>query len=768
MNDFDDLTMMEIYHIECDDLCRQLNKSLLDLEESNNKTEYLDEIFRFIHTIKGSSRTVGRDHIADIAHAMEDYLATVREQKEVTSNHIDYLLSVTDWIKYLAHLSLDDTPPPSYAETLAQLISNGQPIDLPTAADIDTPQNPNQMMFQEDTLPPRMEEEGCPPEEKPAELTVSPLSAEQHSAPKNDTTDGTQRIPIHYLDSLFNLAGELYVKSTALETLKEDISKALNAASTLNYHCSILTNTVKESSGSPLKSRERRLKKQITAVTNKSRDIQKLLAPVWQSSDELNTQFHYLTSALQEEVMVARMIPLSRLFETFQRMVRDLSKDLKKKIHLKIEGEATRIDRAVIDILKVPMEHLIRNMIDHGIETPDIREKTGKPKEGNIRITAFQRGDDVIIRLEDDGQGIDVESIREKIVIQGRLSKEQADKLQKDELLEFIFLPGFTTRQDAGKLSGRGVGMDVVKTEIEKINGHVQVESTLQASTTFTLRLPLSLAITHTLLLESDQQVYAFPTSLVEKYLRFSPQEIQKIGGKHVLNLDDEIIIVVWLNQLMGQEVSNWETNKTYPALLFSMGNTKVAIIADRFIGESEIVVKPLDPRLKKVHHIIGASILNDGRVGLVVDIVDVLNAIRESEFSWESCSATESEHTADLKQILVVEDSLTIREMQRKLLQKAGYHVTLAVDGLDGINKIRRQSFDLIISDINMPRMDGLKMTKTLKSDDKYRHIPIIIVSYKDREEDKMSGLEAGADHYVTKSQFSSDAFLQLIAQLI
>lgn len=762
MSDFDEMSMLELFQMESEELTGKLDRLILTLDEQGDKPDNsIREIFRIIHTIKGSARTLSIQEICDFAHAMEDYLAQVMSGETVGRDDVDYLLRTVDWLKYFIQLTVTEQPFPSNLETLIQSVKLGQEIQ-------------SLVSFTENK-----------PVGKPAKVNNLPLSNKevklkkenkdivpnQRAIPQEaiyDTSSGTQRVSLRSLDSLLNLAGELYVKSTGIDRFKNDMFTALETTARLVKYSAALSSTMGARDFNHMENKKLRYKGPVEELVKLCSCLHQQVSTLFQTSDELNTQFKRLTAELREEVMQIRMVPLSRLFDIFPRMVRDLSRSLDKKTQITIKGEDTRIDKAVIEVLKAPLQHLVRNAIDHGIESSDQRLSLGKPDMSTINLFAFQQGDEVIIRLEDDGQGINMEEIRAKIVDQNRLPHKEVVKLLDEELMEFLFIPGFSTRNQVNEFSGRGVGLDVVKSEIEKIGGNVMVDSIPDQSTSFSLRLPLNLAVTHTLQLEAGQQVYAFPASMVEEYLHICPREIQSIGGKQIFDYQDQVIAVAWLTQLMGIEESERDVDQSYPALLFKMDETKVAIIAERFIGQSEVMVKPLDKRLKKVANIAGASISNEGRIILVVDIIDILNTVREAHYDSESSTTEETELLMESKKVLVVEDSLTVREMQRRLLQNAGYEVTLAVDGLDGLNKIRRQSFDLIISDIDMPRMNGLDLTKTLKSDEKYCHVPLIIVSYKDRPQDKQAGMEAGADHYVTKSQFDSEEFLQFINRLI
>jgi len=690
----------------------------------------------------------------------------------VTTADVDYLLLTKDWLTHLIGLEIKEQELDQDIEKLCEAAIERK-LTAPTTTESIIKEESSIISEKTDTpseIPP-IEPVAIIPESDPEPTTERAVEArEKNGVPAIERRQMTremvvgdmQRVSTQSLDKLLNLSGELYVKGTSTDEIKESMLRTLKTVSELGLRCRMLLNLKNEA----FSEEEESLSNLVEEIHNKSDVLKGMIEPLYHRLDEYGTQIQYLTESLKDEVMVARMVPLSQLFDTFPRMVRELSKVLGKKVQWICTGENTRIDKAIAESLKTPLDHLVRNAVDHGIEAAEERKKRGKPLKGKITLSAFHQGDQVIIRLEDDGAGIDHDTIRQKIVEQNRLSEDKAEQLLESELMDFIFLPGFTTKDKVTSTSGRGVGMDVVKTQIEKINGRIRVSSELGKSTTFNLFLPLTLAITRTLLLESKKQIYAFPTSLVGEYIHIFPNQIKKIGGKPAIVHNDRIIAVSWLDQIMGFSHDFRDPDHSYPTLIFQAGEDEVAIIADKFVGEGEIVIKPLDSRLKKVQNLIGATILNSGRFALVIDVVDLVHTIQETQFI-SSHEKSQPKKVAR-KRILVVEDSLTIREMERKVLQNAKYEVEVAVDGLDGLNKVKRQPFDLIISDIDMPRMNGLELTRTLKSDIKYKKIPIVIVSYKDRPEDKKKGLEVGADHYIAKSQFDNNQFLEIINRLI
>ncbi len=743
--------MLELFQLETSELISELDHLILELEKTKESSSVLNSVARILHTLKGAAATVDCQSVKEFVHAAEDYINVLKTEAMISSEYIDYVFTIVDWIKYLIELAVQESPAPDNLSTLCSSVKKGVPLPEITNHQIAS-SLPKNNDVDNTAAEPVTDEPHYLEQIQPLTITNKGISSQLGES---------QRIQTKILDNLLNLSGELYVKGLGIGELKESMLQTLKVANSLASGSQFLSTSSTQSSI------DREIKQGIDSLAKKSADLKNSMEPLFQQMDEFSMQLQYLTSELQDEVMAARMVPLSQLFDLFPRMVRDLAKSLGKQIELVFQGEKTLIDKAIIESLKTPMEHLLRNAIDHGIASPQKRIEQGKSTTGKLTISAYHQGDQVVIHVKDDGQGIDPEIIRTKITSQQRLSPDKAQKLIDQELLEFIFLPGFSTQDQVTEVSGRGVGMDIVKTQIEKLNGQIRIQSRPGQFTQFTITLPLTLAVTQTLIFEAARQLYAFPTSTVGEYIHVQLSDIKQAGGKPVIEHNEQIMAVAWLHQLMEYPTEeNQILHRKYPGLLFKTGEEQVVILGNRLVAEEEVVIKPLDPRFKKIKNIMGATILNTGRIALVVDISDLLNMVKDAEYTTAEPQPTES--SSSVPSILVVEDSLTIREIERKILKSAGYDVVVAVDGVDGLNKTKGQRFDLIITDIDMPRMNGLELTKTLKEDPKYQHIPIVIVSYKDRPEDKRKGLEVGADQYITKSQFDNNEFLETIHRLI
>ena len=438
-------------------------------------------------------------------------------------------------------------------------------------------------------------------------------------------------------------------------------------------------------------------------------------------------------------------------------------------MRFEVRGEQTGVDRDILDKLEAPLSHLIRNSLDHGIELPATREAAGKPGTGTIRLEARHRAGMLQIAITDDGRGIDVEQLRVKAVARGLVARQVADQLTELELLEFLFLPGFSTKDHVTEISGRGVGLDVVQSMVKSVGGSVRVATQPGRQTVFTLQLPITMSVIRALLVEIGGEPFAFPLTRIDHILFCKADEIRTVEGRQYFDRDGVSIGLVMAAQIL--EAPAAPPADPIPVVVISDRGQQFGMIVDSFLGERDLEVRPLDPRLGKVPDVNSASLLENGDPVLIVDVEDLVRSI-DNVLMGRRLSRVEFERIAEQarkrKRILVVDDSITVRELERQLLQARGFAVDVAVDGMDGWNAIRGTHYDLVVTDVDMPRMDGIGLVSLLKADPARRETPVVIVSYKDREEDRLRGLDAGANRYLTKSSFHDETFVDTIIDLI
>lgn len=464
------------------------------------------------------------------------------------------------------------------------------------------------------------------------------------------------------------------------------------------------------------------------------------------------------------------MRPFADVLAGQVRMVRDLGRSLGKQVRLEIEGEKTQVDRDVLEKLEAPLTHLLRNAVDHGIEMPEQRMLAGKPAEGLIRLRASHQAGLLVLELSDDGNGVDLERLRGTIVDRHLSPLETAQRLSEEELLTFLFLPGFSLRDKVTEVSGRGVGLDAVQHMVRQLRGAVVLEQTAGQGSRFHLEVPLTLSVVRSLVVEVGEEAYAFPLAHIERMCDLAPDDIVQLEGRQHFWHEGRHVGLVAASQLL-QRPPGQSNEETLKVVVIRERDAVYGIAVERFVGERTLVVLPLDDRLGKVQDISAGALLDDGSVVLIVDVEDMLRSVdkllntgRLERIARRSQQATE----APRKRVLVVDDSLTVRELQRKLLLNRGYEVAVAVDGMDGWNALRSEDFDLLITDIDMPRMDGIELVTLLRRDTRLQSLPVMVVSYKDREEDRRRGLDAGADYYLAKASFHDDALLDAVVELI
>ena len=466
--------------------------------------------------------------------------------------------------------------------------------------------------------------------------------------------------------------------------------------------------------------------------------------------------------------VATRMRPFGEGLEAFPRLVRDLARTLGKKAKLEITGRDTPVDRDIATRLDAPLNHLVRNSLDHGLELPSDREAKGKVPGGTVRLDARHSAGRLVVTVGDDGRGVDIERLRVKIVERQLSTADVAANLTAEELLEFLFLPGFSTAEKVTEISGRGVGLDAVQEAVRGVGGSVRVSSELGVGTSFIMELPLTLSVIRTLVMEIAGEPFALPLTRVDRVSVVTSTDLKVLEGHHVVQLDGVNVGVVAAHELLGLAAQpEWHTD--VPVVVLSDKASRHGFAVDRFLGEFDVVVRPLDSRLGKVRAVSSCAMLEDGSPVLILDADDLLTSLKAELQGGYLRGLSQGRASGPArKRVLVVEDSITVRELERSVLQSRGYEVVVAVDGMDGWNALREGKFDLVVSDVDMPRMTGLELVAQLRADARLRDVPVIIVSYKDREEDRLRGLEAGADRYMTKNSFHDASFLEAVSELI
>ncbi|MCB1134865.1 MAG: hybrid sensor histidine kinase/response regulator, partial [Chlamydiia bacterium] len=473
-----------------------------------------------------------------------------------------------------------------------------------------------------------------------------------------------------------------------------------------------------------------------------------------------------LSSRLYREVIATRMRPFVDGVGGFTRMVRDLARSLDKQVELVIRGRKTPVDRDIIEKLDAPLTHILRNAVDHGIESPEERARLGKNPTGSIRLEARHRAGILSITVSDDGRGVDTESIRKKVMERGLVKQELASDLSPSELLEFLFLPGFSTADTVTEVSGRGVGLDVVQSVVQEVGGRIRIESERGQGLTYHMQLPLTLSVIRALLVSIGGEPYALPLSRIDRVLVLSPSDIQHIESRMYVHVEDQNIGILHANAVFGIEGPKAE-NEELSIVVISDRMASYGLVVERFLGERELVVQEMREALAKVPNISSGALFEDGSPLLIIDVEDLVRSM--DALLGRSLPPRSVAGAGQTKQrrILVVEDSATVREVEQRLLAQAGYAVQTAVDGRDGWNALCQAPYDLVLTDLDMPRMNGFELIARIRSEPQWSTLPIVVVSYKDRQEDRQRALDLGANFYLSKSSFEDESLLKAIERL-
>ncbi len=565
------------------------------------------------------------------------------------------------------------------------------------------------------------------------------------------------------LNRLLGLAGESLVEARTLRPLINPLQSIKNSYFGLEslseelYHS--IQNTVISDD----------IKENVTKLIGTVDSIKKSLFNYSDKFEKYSRRLEFLTGKMHNEVLASRMVPFAKGLVGFKRMVRDISKTLNKKVNFNIIGSNTKIDRDILEKLESPLMHLLRNALSHGLETEEERKKNKKNEVGTIVLKAEHKAGMFHISLSDDGRGIDIENLRNTIVEKKYVTGKMAKNMNKNELIDFLFLPGFSTASEVSEISGRGVGLDVVYSMIGEVSGTVNIESQKGVGTTFFLQLPLTLSVVRALLVDINNEPYAIPLSKIDHIIELTSDDLLLAEDHQYFVFNNENIGLVSALQVLEIEAGK-KFNFPIKVIIISDRINKYAFVVDTILGERELVIRPLDSRLGKIQNISAVAIMENSLPVIILDVDDLVRSIDNiiSSSSLNRIKQSVKKELITRKKILVVDDSLTVREVERRLLENAGYDVIAAVDGMEGWNLVQKNNFDLIISDIDMPRMNGIQFVSTVKGDSKYKHIPIIIISYKDRAEDKIKGLNAGANHYLTKSSFHDKNFIITVKDLI
>lgn len=758
--------ILEDFLVEAFELVEQIDHDLVELEASPDDLDLLNRIFRVAHTVKGSSSFLNFDILTKLTHNMEDVLNKARRgELKITPDVMDVVLESVDDMKNLLGSIRDNGNDTAIGLDITDICSR-----LGAVANGETPaasqnQNeaPKEEVKEESKKEEPKQEEAKPEPKEEKDVDVNSLSdaeveaeierllkvrkeedkarraekqkenptpaptmqpATPKPAPKQDakdtkgavthpatstTMEQTIRVEVKRLDSLMSLIGELVLGKNRLIKIHEDVAERYEGEEFL---------------------------------------------------DELNqvvASLSIVTTDIQLAVMKTRMQPIAKVFSKFPRVVRDLSRDLNKQIDLEISGEDTELDKSIVEVIGDPLMHIIRNSCDHGIELPQDRLAAGKPEKGIIELKAYSEGNNIVVEITDDGKGMDPDVLKAKSIEKGLITEREADAMSEKEAFGLIFKPGFSTATVVTNVSGRGVGMDVVRTNIEKLNGIIDIESQNGKGTVMKLKIPLTLAIIQSLLVGSQEETYAIPLASVIETVRVSFDDIYTIEGKNVLRLRDEVISLIRLSDLFGIKKVFDPGDQTY-VVVIGVVESKIGVIVDNLIGQEEVVIKSLGNYLQNIKGIAGATIRGDGKITLIMDVGTIMEMAKDIRVDIKmdienSIQENKRDKPSDYN-VLIVDDSKMDRNIMKKSLEPIGVSVIEATNGIEALNVMKSsdKTIDAVLIDIEMPRMDGYTLAGEIRKYSKYKFLPLIAVTSRTSKTDRLRGVEVGMTEYITK----------------
>lgn len=743
--------ILEDFLVEAFELVEQIDHDLVELESNPEDLELLNRIFRVAHTVKGSSSFLNFDVLTKLTHHMEDVLNKARHgELKITPDIMDVVLESIDRMKTLLNSIRDNGNDTAIGMDIGPICSKLTAIsegEVPTSnekieenkevkeekqepeptpePDIDVSKlNDSEVEAEiERLLKVRKAEDQARRAQKKQQKSASSVSPNKPADTKTSapaekkvpvtgssgaSMDQTIRVEVKRLDHLMNLIGELVLGKNRLLKIYDDVEERYEGEKFL---------------------------------------------------EELNqvvSQLSIITTDVQLAVMKTRMQPIAKVFNKFPRVVRDLSRELGKQIELEITGEETELDKSIVEEIGDPIMHMIRNSCDHGVEDPATRAASGKPEKGIVQLKAYNEGNHIVVEITDDGKGLDANALKYKAIEKNLITEREADQMSDKEAFALIFKPGFSTAAKVTNVSGRGVGMDVVKTNIEKLNGVIEIDSEVGKGSTFKLKIPLTLAIIQSLLVGTQEEFYAIPLASVLETVRVPIDDIYTIEGKNVLRLRDEVLSLVRLSDVFGVKQVLESGDQTY-VVVIGVAESKLGIIVDTLVGQEEIVIKSMGDYLQNITGIAGATIRGDGRVTLIIDVAAMMDMAKEIKVDikaqLESNVKKVKEKPSDYK-VLIVDDSKMDRTLMQKALESLGVSLIEATNGVEALNIVKsgEHDIDAMLIDIEMPRMDGYTLAGEIRKYSKYRNLPLIAVTSRTSKTDRLRGVEVGMTEYITK----------------
>ena len=821
----EDDELREVFKTASEEHLQNLDEGLLYLEKNPNDAAKIEELLREAHSLKGDAGMLGVKDVATLSHQIEHLLGGLKRQETtLTADLVDRISYGIDAIRQLVYAAVTGEPCEINAfHSLAYLMGAKPetPTDAISAINREQGTGNSEQDEPEGVEPPEepqaIEEPVIdsvpvsPPDEMPIPVTTvaEPMNAPPPVTISRDSTYKieTIRVPTRNLDGLMTQTGELTVTKIRIAHRLNEIEDLVSLweewsrdAFVNRFVVHDLENNLNRYSSE--KGTIGQLQNYYHRSTERLEQLGSLINQLRNTFSEDIARLDIISDELEDGIRTLRLLPLSTIFNLFPRMVRDLARQQRKEIELVISGGETRADKRILEEMKDPLMHILRNAIDHGIETPEERRKSGKPAIAKIELRGYQTATHVVLEVCDDGRGLDIEKIKQTALKRGICQPEELLGMTPQQIHSLIFAPGFTTRTVVTEVSGRGVGMDVVRTNVERLKGIIQVESSPRKGSVFRIQLGTTLATAHVLIVSVQGISYAIPVEFVQMTKLVQVNEIFAIEGRETIVFEDQPISVAQLADLLEIRwtSSQFEPESTIsqesksrfslspsliqknpssptmdvasPCIILKVGEEKLGLFVDALVDEQDVVLKPQSQLLKRVRNVAGATILGTGEVCIILSPQDLIKSIRKQAGVISSPSARSALKVQDNSSvkpvILLVEDSITTRTQEKRILEAAGYEVVTAVDGLDGFNKLGTRSFDAVVSDIQMPNLDGLSLVTKIRQNRDYSELPIILVTSLASDEDKRKGAEVGANAYITKASFNQEVLIETLKRLV
>ena len=788
--------LLATFKVEADEHLKGLCSGLLELEQGavpERRAELVEIVFREAHSLKGAARAVNQVEIESLCQALEGVFATVKKNELPTSAGLfDLLQEVLDLLaKILPEVGTERTQEDKalQRQLIGRLEEAGKGKDGATGegGNRETSKGGNGESVKQGN---RAGEEciSDAPVPRVTDATAPPGSPIQKDSPtrKVCSMPDSVRVSTARLTSVLLQSEEMLSAKLASSQRVLDMRSVSATFGTWKKEWARVRPLVQELKWSGPRDkvrgeepcadwRQRSLARVLDFFDWNSDFIKSLEARFTvevKSAERDGRALGGMVNNLLDDMKKVLMFPFSSLLEILPKIIRDLSRENGKKIDLTISGEEIEIDRRILEEMKDPLVHLVRNCIDHGIENPAERKAKGKPLRGTIRIAVFPRDDKVELTIADDGGGIPLDGVRSALLKLGTLSVDKVANLGDQELLASVFQSGITTSPIITEISGRGLGLAIVREKVEKLGGTVTVESAPDAGTTFRIVLPLTVATFRGILVRLGERLFVLPAMYVARVVRVTPDDIKSVENRETISLDGEPVSLTRLAKILELPVSNGETKSSdlLPVVLLAASDTRIAFQVDEVLGELEVLLKGLGKQLSRVRNVAGATVLGNGHVAPILNVTDLLNsAIKSAALSSQRDVAAEAGERANRSHsVLVVEDSITTRILLKNILESSGYTVVTAVDGLDGFTILKSGTFDIVVSDVDMPRMNGFELTAKIRADREYGDLPVVLVTALASREDRERGIDAGANAYIVKSSFDQSNLLEVMRKLV